>query len=148
MRVPTGEIYKWILIQLPGTHSIAYQIFSCRSRYSLSFLLLEIDNWFSSCELSSLGSTGTVIFIGHCHSVVSVVPENPEIKASAVFRSQLMTPHNANGTHLPLPDDLARLKPDQVQVVAKEPRVGTWSELMRIALSLRILHKVQSSSLD
>lgn len=51
-----------------------------------------------------------------------VVPENPEIKASAVFRSQLMTPHNANGPHLPLPDDLARLKADQVQVVAKEPR--------------------------
>lgn len=76
----------------------------------------------------------TVVLIGHCHSVVSVVPENPEIKASAVFRSQLMTPHNANGPHLPMPDDLARLKPDQVQVVAKEPRVGTRFELMRIAL--------------
>lgn len=83
----------------------------------------------------------TVVLIGHCHSVVSVVPENPEIKASAVFRSQLMTPHNANGPHLPMPDDLARLKPDQVQVVAKEPRVGTRFELMRIALKMRILQE-------
>nr|XP_022340433.1 nuclear receptor coactivator 2-like isoform X4 [Crassostrea virginica] len=51
-----------------------------------------------------------------------VIPDNPEIKASSVFRTQLMTPHANSSQNLPLPDDLARLKPDQVQVVAKEPR--------------------------
>ena len=54
-----------------------------------------------------------------------MIPDNPEIKASSVFRTQLMTPHANSSQHLPLPDDLARLKPDQVQVVAKEPRVSS-----------------------
>lgn len=54
------------------------------------------------------------------------MPENPEIKATAVFRSQLMNPQAAgNSAHLALPEDLARLKPEQVQVVAKEPRVSS-----------------------
>jgi hypothetical protein len=71
------------------------------------------------------------IDVGNCQVkfsvlIFTVVPENPEIKATAVFRSQLMNPPSVgNSGHLALPDDLARLKPEQVQVVAKEPRVSS-----------------------
>ena len=60
-----------------------------------------------------------------CYSFLSVILHNPQIKASSVFSTQLMTPHANGSQNLPLPDDLARLKPDQVQVVTKELRVSS-----------------------
>ena len=53
--------------------------------------------------------------------------------ASSVFSTQLMTPHANSSQNLPLPDDLARLKLDQVQVVTKEPRVSSIQVIIRLA---------------